>query len=82
MSNKFINSFFFSVRHGGDERIYRLEFVSNQPFSDNEFIRWKESLQKEVDNHNDGKDDDDGNIGLMPILHFNFIYLPHDSLSI
>ena len=52
MSNKFINSIFF-VRHGGDERIYRLEFVSNQPFSDNEFIRWKESLQKEVSNHHD-----------------------------
>lgn len=36
----------FKLRHGEDERTYRLEFVSNQLFTDNEFNRWKESMNK------------------------------------
>ena len=39
-------------------------------------------VDDDSDTHNDGKYDYDDNIDLMPILHFNFIYLPHDSLSI
>lgn len=36
----------FKLRHGEDERTYRLEFVSNQMFSDSEYNRWKESMNK------------------------------------
>ena len=36
----------FKLRHGNEERTYRLEFVSNQPFTDDEFKRWKEALVK------------------------------------
>lgn len=32
------------VNHGRQERIFRLEFVSNQDFLDNEFFKWKEAL--------------------------------------
>ena len=39
---------FQNQRHGEEERIYRLEFVSNQLFTDIEFSRWKESMIKEV----------------------------------
>lgn len=35
-------------RHGEDERTYRLEFVSNQPFTDDEFKRWKEAMNRDV----------------------------------
>lgn len=38
----------FRLRHGGAERVYRLEFISNQPFSDSEFSRWKEAMEKEA----------------------------------
>ncbi|RNA03834.1 RNA polymerase-associated RTF1 -like protein [Brachionus plicatilis] len=34
------------LRHGADERTYRLEFISNQPFSDDEFSRWKSAMEK------------------------------------
>lgn len=36
----------FSVfsRHGGDTRVFRLEFVSNQEFTENEFMKWKEAV--------------------------------------
>jgi len=37
----------FKLRHGEEERTYRLEFVSNQLFTDIEFSRWKESMIKE-----------------------------------
>ena len=43
-----INLFFFlSVsfhRHGNQERVFRLEFVSNQRFTETEFIRWREEV--------------------------------------
>ena len=31
-------------RYGGSERVYRLEFVSNQDFTDTEFFKWKETM--------------------------------------
>ena len=31
---------FHSFRHGQQERVFRLEFVSNQSFTDSEFARW------------------------------------------
>lgn len=31
------------LRHGAQERVFRLEFVSNQEFTDSEFMRWKET---------------------------------------
>lgn len=30
------------LRHGSQERVFRLEFISNQDFSDSEFQKWKE----------------------------------------
>uniref|UniRef100_A0A674MNB5 RNA polymerase-associated protein RTF1 homolog n=1 Tax=Takifugu rubripes TaxID=31033 RepID=A0A674MNB5_TAKRU len=32
------------LRHGGDTRVFRLEFVSNQEFAESEFIKWKEAM--------------------------------------
>ncbi|KAM6917949.1 RNA polymerase-associated protein RTF1 homolog isoform 1-T1 [Lycodopsis pacificus] len=32
------------LRHGGDTRVFRLEFVSNQEFMENEFMKWKEAM--------------------------------------
>ncbi|KAJ4922538.1 hypothetical protein JOQ06_021833 [Pogonophryne albipinna] len=32
------------LRHGGDLRVFRLEFVSNQEFMENEFMKWKEAM--------------------------------------
>jgi len=32
------------LRHGSDERVFRLEFVSNQDFTDTEFFRWKDAV--------------------------------------
>ncbi|KAH3850855.1 RNA polymerase-associated protein RTF1 homolog [Dreissena polymorpha] len=32
------------LRHGGSERVYRLEFVSNQDFTESEFFKWKEAV--------------------------------------
>jgi len=32
------------LRHGGQERIFRLEFVSNNTFTDLEFEKWKETV--------------------------------------
>lgn len=29
-------------RHGTNEKIFRLEFISNQEFTESEFIKWKE----------------------------------------
>lgn len=31
------------LRHGAQERIFRLEFVSNQEFTDSEFVKWRET---------------------------------------
>lgn len=32
------------VKHGNQDRVFRLEYVSNQDFSDTEFAKWKETL--------------------------------------
>ncbi|KAG8449696.1 hypothetical protein GDO86_016369 [Hymenochirus boettgeri] len=32
------------LRHGNDQRVFRLEFVSNQEFTESEFIKWKEAM--------------------------------------
>jgi RNA polymerase-associated protein RTF1 len=34
----------FVCRHGNAERVYRLEFVSNQDFTDTEFQKWVETM--------------------------------------
>jgi len=31
------------LRHGIQERVYRLEFISNQEFTDSEFFKWKQT---------------------------------------
>jgi len=31
-------------RHGSAERVYRLEFVSNQDFTESEFNKWVETM--------------------------------------
>lgn len=31
------------LRHGAQERVFRLEFVSNQEFTESEFFKWKET---------------------------------------
>ena len=36
--------FLFRNRHGNQERVFRLEFVSNQRFTETEFARWKEEV--------------------------------------
>jgi hypothetical protein len=40
--------FIFVIRHGNNERIFRLEYVSNNEISDGEFQRWKEAMIKQV----------------------------------
>lgn len=35
-----------STRHGGDTRVFRLEFVSNQEFTESEFMKWKEAVSE------------------------------------
>ena len=35
----------FKLRHGADERVFRLEFVSSQEFTTDEFIKWLETCQ-------------------------------------
>ena len=34
------------LRFGKQERVFRLEFISNQPASDSEFIKWKETIDQ------------------------------------
>lgn len=35
------------LKHGRQERVFRLEFVSNQDFTDSEFSKWKEVMELE-----------------------------------
>jgi hypothetical protein len=35
-------------RHGNNERVFRLEYVSNNEISDSEFKRWRETTVKQV----------------------------------
>ena len=31
-------------RFGQQERVFRMEYISNSPFADNEFVKWKEEV--------------------------------------
>ncbi|KPJ02036.1 PREDICTED: RNA polymerase-associated protein Rtf1 [Papilio xuthus] len=33
------------LRHGTQDRVFRLEFVSNQEFTDNEFVKWHKAIK-------------------------------------
>ncbi|XP_045540580.1 RNA polymerase-associated protein Rtf1 [Papilio machaon] len=33
------------LRHGTQDRVFRLEFVSNQEFTDNEFVKWYKAIK-------------------------------------
>ena len=35
------------MRHGKNERVFRAQFVSNQPFSESEFQKWKQTCEME-----------------------------------
>ncbi|UYV83172.1 RTF1 [Cordylochernes scorpioides] len=35
------------LKHGCQERVYRLEFISNQDFTSTEFSKWKDSINKD-----------------------------------
>ena len=35
---------FFRYRHGQQDRVFRIEYVSNQGFTESEFQRWKEEV--------------------------------------
>ncbi|XP_026478010.1 RNA polymerase-associated protein Rtf1 [Ctenocephalides felis] len=48
------------LRHGSQERVFRLEFVSNQDFSENEFLKWRDAcnssnISMPTQEHLDGK---------------------------
>ena len=32
-------------RHGHQERVFRMEYVSNQGFTESEFVKWKEEVR-------------------------------------
>ncbi|CAH2217224.1 jg22441, partial [Pararge aegeria aegeria] len=36
----------FKLRHGTQDRVFRLEFVSNQEFTDNEFQKWHRAIKE------------------------------------
>lgn len=40
----FLEMLSFLCRHGNDQRVFRLEFVSNQEFTESEFMKWKEAV--------------------------------------
>lgn len=44
----FLFMLLFLFRHGGDTRVFRLEFVSNQEFTESEFMKWKDAVRKSV----------------------------------
>lgn len=33
-------------RHGTQERVFRLEFISNQEFTEPEFLKWRDTCEK------------------------------------
>ena len=35
------------LRHGKHERVFRAQFISNSPFTDSEFIKWKQTCEDE-----------------------------------
>jgi hypothetical protein len=49
-----MNDFYLS-RHGHNERVFRLEYVSNSEISDSEFQRWRETTIKQVRKRSDSR---------------------------
>jgi len=35
------------IRHGKQERVFRAQFISNQPFTESEFVKWKQTCEAE-----------------------------------
>ena len=35
------------LKHGKNERVFRAQFISNSPFTDSEFIKWKQTCEDE-----------------------------------
>lgn len=35
------------LRHGTQERVFRLEFISNQEFTEPEFLKWKDTCDRQ-----------------------------------
>ena len=35
------------LRHGKQERVFRAQFISNSPFTDSEFVKWKATCEEE-----------------------------------
>eukprot|EP00092_Neocalanus_flemingeri_P101740 GFUD01130082.1.p1 GENE.GFUD01130082.1~~GFUD01130082.1.p1 ORF type:complete len:709 (+),score=227.13 GFUD01130082.1:295-2127(+) len=35
------------MRHGKQERVFRAQFISNQPFTETEFVKWKQTCEAE-----------------------------------
>lgn len=44
IADDYLSLILTSFRFGNAERVYRLEFVSNSPFSETEFFKWKEAV--------------------------------------
>lgn len=44
----FLKLLSLSCRHGSDQRVFRLEFVSNQEFTESEFMKWKEAVSEQT----------------------------------
>lgn len=36
------------LKHGGDQKVYRLEFISNQSFEEKEWTQWLKSMRDKV----------------------------------
>ena len=35
------------MRHGKQERVFRAQFISNQAFTESEFVKWKQTCEAE-----------------------------------
>jgi RNA polymerase-associated protein RTF1 len=36
------------LKHGADQKVYRLEFISNQPFENREWLQWMKAMRDKV----------------------------------
>lgn len=36
------------LKHGADQKVYRLEFISNQKFDDKEWTQWLKAMREKV----------------------------------
>lgn len=39
-----VQSTYYPFRHAAQERVFRMEYVSNSPFTESEFTKWKEEV--------------------------------------